>query len=605
MDRKKYKQALFTPFRSALFSFCLFGLVSCGGSSGGGVVDQPPEPLTGVFVDSPVEGLHYSTPSRSGMTNANGEFQYLPGETVTFSIGAVELGSTTGRAEITPFTLFGLTAPQDLNEINEVLNDGEVSDLDRVANITTLLVSLDADNNPENGINLGNWNATLTSAILDFDSDHSSFNRTRFREFSESFSISQAESGRALGHLFSSLDISVDFFRRTSRTITRTEDGLETYRQTTSTTYDENGKQLTDTVVLDRDGDGEIDLETSAIFTYDENGKRTNISVQTDRDQDGEADTITEQSYTYDENGNGLTETRETDTDVDGTVDLILSFTYTYDSRGNRLSFVSGSERPEPVSDFITVTSYTNRTYYTYDENDNLITETRERIEVGTEEVEPTQSTTRTYDQNGLLLTVRQTRFISSSGPFSASYSNILATFTYADDGTRTQVTYEHFSMDGNEAIAIETISFTYNDLGQLVAASSSWDGGIGGIDGLVDSTSTASLEYDADGNLISSAYAQNPDANGSDEFSSRRTYTYDEFGNLVTELREYDTIGDGLYDRSEFRVSEWQRFTVDLNLDNADQLQPECPLQTVPIILNGCVQLTAQPATSLSPQSL
>jgi len=36
--------------------------------------------LTGVFVDSAVEGASYTTASRSGMTNSAGEFAYIDGE---------------------------------------------------------------------------------------------------------------------------------------------------------------------------------------------------------------------------------------------------------------------------------------------------------------------------------------------------------------------------------------------------------------------------------------------------------------------------------------------------------------------------------------------
>ena len=69
---------------------CATLLSACGGSdSGSGEVAS--EPKTGVFVDSPVENLTYKTASQSGKTNAQGEFKYKDGETVTFSIGDVKL----------------------------------------------------------------------------------------------------------------------------------------------------------------------------------------------------------------------------------------------------------------------------------------------------------------------------------------------------------------------------------------------------------------------------------------------------------------------------------------------------------------------------------
>ena len=43
--------------------------------------------LSGVFVDSPVAGLSWETATRNGVTGRDGGFEYLPGETITFSIG--------------------------------------------------------------------------------------------------------------------------------------------------------------------------------------------------------------------------------------------------------------------------------------------------------------------------------------------------------------------------------------------------------------------------------------------------------------------------------------------------------------------------------------
>ena len=58
--------------------------------------------LTGVFYDSPVEGLSYETQTLSGMTNDKGEFEYREGETVTFSVGGLVLGSARGSERVTP-----------------------------------------------------------------------------------------------------------------------------------------------------------------------------------------------------------------------------------------------------------------------------------------------------------------------------------------------------------------------------------------------------------------------------------------------------------------------------------------------------------------------
>ena len=54
-------------------------LASCGG---GGGSSNPPS--IGTFVDSPVINIGYRTETQNGVTNSRGEFNYFPGETVTF-----------------------------------------------------------------------------------------------------------------------------------------------------------------------------------------------------------------------------------------------------------------------------------------------------------------------------------------------------------------------------------------------------------------------------------------------------------------------------------------------------------------------------------------
>lgn len=97
-----------------------FLLVSCGGGDGGvggGTPGGSPTPLTGVFIDSPVQGLPYSTTSGlSGQTGANGEFQYRSGDRITFGSGLFFLEGL-AQPYITPFTLLGRTSVADVQHI--------------------------------------------------------------------------------------------------------------------------------------------------------------------------------------------------------------------------------------------------------------------------------------------------------------------------------------------------------------------------------------------------------------------------------------------------------------------------------------------------------
>lgn len=110
---------------------------------------------TGRFIDSSVEGLSYQTETRNGITNANGEFSYLAGETVVFGLGDLEFPAVTAAQILTPLELAGVT---DINDAG-------------VVNMARLLQSLDKDCDPGNGITISG--EALLSAVgmsLDFES---------------------------------------------------------------------------------------------------------------------------------------------------------------------------------------------------------------------------------------------------------------------------------------------------------------------------------------------------------------------------------------------------------------------------------------------------
>jgi hypothetical protein len=111
---------------------------------------------TGTFVDSAVEGLAYATVTGQGLTNAAGEFTYMPGESVTFSIGDIRLPAIRATELITPLDVF---STDDIMAIE-------------VQNLSRLLQTLDEDGNPENGIRLTAAAAASAAGLsVDFASD--------------------------------------------------------------------------------------------------------------------------------------------------------------------------------------------------------------------------------------------------------------------------------------------------------------------------------------------------------------------------------------------------------------------------------------------------
>lgn len=118
----------------------LFVLLACSKEDDSGTPEEPQGTLKGVFVDSPVAGLRYETETHSGYTDENGKFDYEEGETVTFYVGNIKLGSALAAEEISPLSIAS-TAGADINTLE-------------VQNISAFLQTLDADGNPENGIEI-------------------------------------------------------------------------------------------------------------------------------------------------------------------------------------------------------------------------------------------------------------------------------------------------------------------------------------------------------------------------------------------------------------------------------------------------------------------
>ena len=96
------------------------GFSACGGSSSSGGSDSASadsDTQTGYFIDAPVEGLTYTTATQSGTTGSDGSYKYKEGETVTFKIGEVEIGSA--KASTIPLTPVSI-ANSDMSKASKI-----------------------------------------------------------------------------------------------------------------------------------------------------------------------------------------------------------------------------------------------------------------------------------------------------------------------------------------------------------------------------------------------------------------------------------------------------------------------------------------------------
>ncbi len=151
-------------------------LYACGGGGGGGgdsgtgsagsggspntsqTGGNTASVLVGAFLDSAVSNIKYRTTtptgtiSKEGNTDSLGQFNYLAGDTITFSVGGISLPSALAAKTITPMDLANT---KDMGS-NTVLN------------ILVFLQSLDDDGNPSNGVNIPNAANSAATTAIDF-----------------------------------------------------------------------------------------------------------------------------------------------------------------------------------------------------------------------------------------------------------------------------------------------------------------------------------------------------------------------------------------------------------------------------------------------------
>lgn len=146
-----------SSFSRLLIASTIAALSACGGGGGGSSDSAGPTAgaQTGTLTDSVVTGIQYTTSAGfSGTTNAQGHFKYNSGETVTFKLGSLTLGTITATGTVATITPI------------ELATAGGVTNQDKVLNLLVLLQSLDSDGDASNGITIPSAvTAALTSTV--------------------------------------------------------------------------------------------------------------------------------------------------------------------------------------------------------------------------------------------------------------------------------------------------------------------------------------------------------------------------------------------------------------------------------------------------------
>lgn len=525
-------------YRPLILSLMAAGMIACSGGSADSASPTPIEPPVEVAptklvtgqISIQVQGLSYRTISHSGVTDAAGGFEYRDGETVTFFLGDTDLASVAGKTSISPLDF----APQtelltEAADILDAIKGRDTSDYVRMFNIVRLLMTLDEDNDPTNGV------------VISDDS------RTAFTDVSLNTDLGPRVFANAASGVIGGLDrimmrgenVIAHFYKALEQPIL-VDDGKRQYSVETDYAFDTDGDGVANNV---------------STWSYDDIGNRMrwerrnesrarirvysyNSAGYLARDEyDGHADGVADEVEIYEYDAAGNKSRYEYDEEADGIMEEIETFVY--DDSGN----LTRSEYDDDADG-----NADSRKTYSYDSNGNLTRYERDRdIDGIADSIE-----TYTYDDSGNR--IRYEKHGDGDG-----IADSIETYAYNDNGNQTRI-----EKDGNGDGSAETIeTFTYDENGNDTRYETDDDG-----DGIADSIQTHT--YDGNGNKTRTEY----DNDGDNITDNIETYVYAEDGNKTRS--EFDTGADGsadhiftyAYDENGNPVLKEYDFDADGDLD-------------------------------------
>ena len=520
---------IFEIARPFFLTISVLYLGACGGDSTNNdpppntnPVVPPPVIVTGQFIlNLPVSGLRYETKTHSGLTNALGEFTFQEGEVIRFYIGSFLLASVNAKDTMTPFDLAKTFEPKTPAQAYDLVSFYPTISFParHAINIAILLLTLDQDNNPANGIVIApevhDWftNNKPTFSLRDrlpndfvqkdFFNLVAKLNKTGFW----ATPLVIWSPGAAMQQMMNRLQPQLLLISKlTHVTLDDNNDGVPNYIG--DQTYNANGQLLT--LEIDRFGDGV--LEENESHEYDANGNRTLDIYRTG--------TTVYRTNAYTHNASTLDILTETFSNN------LLNYrtSHTFDSNYQKLKYELYKDNVfiervyndlaqrkviiEDDNNGLQSGGIVKKHTYTYDENNNLL-----RYESDTDGDGPgtiTYATYRTYDANSN--EIKYEEDIDGDGP-----------------GTITNANYHTYDANNNE---------TFYEVD-------------GDGDGPGTITYRRESSYDGFGRIVRKEVDGNGDATGGINYI--HTYVYDSNGNEI--LFENDTSGNGSIDSSYVRT--------------------------------------------------
>lgn len=509
-------------------------LAACGGDK------EKVAPMHGALHAGTIQGVEFRTPTQAGATDATGGFSYLPGETVTFHVGSVELGSAPGAPAINLFTLAGLTPPSTEYSLRRALDLARRTHtpFTRAANIARLLIGLDADGNPDNGLDVRGKAALLEGAGIDFDLGIFEFDEHLYRRVPDL--VRGFPPWWSVVNLYRSLGLAVRVHAQT-RIVYESNSGLPAVTNTLR--YHPDGSIAADE--LDLTGDDVADQRF--LYQTDAQGRLTSFTGRRDTDLDGTEDDVSSTQTTFDSRGDRVSQVQLNDFDGDGSWEERYADAPTLDRHGRAINGVqihdAGNDGSVDGRDTYTATwnahGYPIEQIWFADADADGVIDSRSITRWQWDAADRPLTRTQDFDDD-------------ADGVVDSRYTDI---YEYGGPGPATSLTSEaDYDMDG--AADSRTIyRWTFDGAGNALTRSSEEDVF---ADGVIDRQSSAVATYDAGRRELTSVRRDDLDGNGAAETVEIQSVVFDDIGNRRSMDSEYDDDADGVIDARFTEVSEY-----------------------------------------------
>jgi len=505
-------------------------LAACGGGGSG----EKSREAIGKFQAGGVKGLRYNTLTRAGVTDAGGSFTYVPGEKVTISVGGIELGSVPAGDNITPFTLAGIEPPVTERALRTELDRAtrQSTPFTRAINIQQLLIALDADHDPNNGLDVESRASLLANSGIDFDLSVNEF-AARLQKLAPGLTR-DVPPAWAVAYLYRGLNIQVPV---RATTFSVTSDDKSAVAGMSFRTYGSNGERATEGEDSNNDGIP----ENVRSWTYDAQGRVASEEVVAGG---GPTRERYRYAYQYDARGAFADGRERLDVDDDGIPEQLAQRTAAVDAFGFRTGL-----RVDQDQDADGIVDARDTIEDGYDERHNRV-RSATVSDAGADSVADSLSVNAlSYDDRDRKLSDRITGDDNADG---IADNDFVENFEYFDASRSMRRTSEQ-DLDGDGSVDFRYVSIsTFDESGNEISRVEEFDND---ADGMPDQRQMADFTYDGAARLKTQRFREDAGADGIIDSDSNTETTYDDAGNAIEQIAEYDFDNDGTVD-SRFHLT-------------------------------------------------